>query len=124
MGTDHGFSNYPKTWSVPFFSILYKLSDPANGTGIDAVWRADPATNAGRKFAIVEAKASKNEDAPKFLRRPNNTRKPSINSKLGVSGEPQLSDLLEPIEEVKDGNGSTGKATGKNRTKVSGKKIF
>ncbi|VVO94800.1 hypothetical protein [Pseudomonas fluorescens] len=103
-------------------NILYKLSDPANGTGIDAVWRADPATNAGRKFAIVEAKASKNEDAPKFLRRPNNTRKPSINSKLGVSGEPQLSDLLEPIEEVKDGNGSTGKATGKNRTKVSGKK--
>jgi len=102
-------------------NILYKLSDPANGTGIDAVWRADPATNRGKKFAIVEAKASKNEDAPKFLRKPNNTRQPSITSKLGVSGEPQLSDLLEPIEEVKGDNGTTRKATGKNRSKVAGK---
>lgn len=103
-------------------NILYKLSDPANGTGIDAVWRADPATNGGKKFAIVEAKASKDEDAPKFLRKAGNTRKPSINSKLGVSGEPQLSDLLEPIEEAESDTGSSGRTTGKSGSKVSGKK--
>lgn len=25
MGTDHGFSNYPKTWSVPFFLPFSEL---------------------------------------------------------------------------------------------------
>ncbi|WKW33809.1 hypothetical protein KIH13_08690 [Pseudomonas viridiflava] len=58
--------------------VLYKLTDGANGTGIDAVWRADPANNGGKKFAIVEAKASKDEDAPKFMRKLNNTRKPGL----------------------------------------------
>ncbi|KPW84042.1 hypothetical protein [Pseudomonas syringae pv. coryli] len=83
--------------------VLYKLTDGANGTGIDAVWRADPATNDGKKFAIVEAKASRNEDAPKFMRKPNNTRKPGISSKLGVSGLSDPSELLEPIESEQDG---------------------
>ncbi|MGB4074348.1 hypothetical protein [Pseudomonas sp.] len=79
--------------------VLYKLTDGANGTGIDAVWRANPATNGGKKFAIIEAKASKDEDAPKFMRKVNNKRKPSITSKLGVSGIADPSELLEPREE-------------------------
>lgn len=79
--------------------VLYKLTDGANGTGIDAVWRADPATNNGKLFAIVEAKASKNEDAPKFMRKPNNTRKPRISTRLGVVGVENPSELLEPVEE-------------------------
>lgn len=79
--------------------VLYKLTDGANGTGIDAVWRADPATNNGKLFAIVEAKASKNEDAPKFMRKPNNRRKPGISTRLGAVGVAGPSELLEPVEE-------------------------
>lgn len=56
-------------------NVLYKLTDPANGSGIDAVWKADPSTNSGKKFAIVEAKASKDEDGRKFMRKPENRRK-------------------------------------------------
>ncbi|WP_081031653.1 hypothetical protein [Pseudomonas syringae group genomosp. 3] len=78
--------------------VLYKLTDGANGTGIDAIWRADPANNGGKKFAIVEAKASRDEDAPKFMRKINNTRKPGIGSKLGISGLTDPSDLIEPVE--------------------------
>ncbi len=78
--------------------VLYKLTDGANGTGIDAIWRANPSNNEGKKFAIVEAKASRDEDAPKFMRKINNTRKPGVGSKLGVSGLPDPSDLIEPVE--------------------------
>ena len=78
--------------------VLYKLTDGANGTGIDAVWRANPANNGGEKFAIVEAKASRDEDAPKFMRKLNNTRRPGVASKLGVSGLADPSELIEPIE--------------------------
>jgi transposase len=92
--------------------VLYKLTDGANGTGIDAVWRANPATNNGKKFAIVEAKASRDEDGPKFLRKPNNTRKPGVTSKLGVSGVTDPSDLLEPLEPEQ--NASTGKKKAKS----------
>jgi hypothetical protein len=80
--------------------VLYKLTDGANGTGIDSVWRADPKNNMGKNFAIVEAKASKDEDAPKFLRKLNNTKKPSIVSRLGVSSITDIAELLEPIEPV------------------------
>nr|WP_237613892.1 hypothetical protein [Pseudomonas syringae] len=79
--------------------MLYKLTDGANGTGIDAVWRANPSNNEGKKFAIVEAKASRDEDAPKFARKLNNTRKPGISSKLGVSGISDPSELIEPIDQ-------------------------
>jgi hypothetical protein len=99
--------------------VLYKLTDGANGTGIDAVWRADPATNGGKKFAIVEAKASKDEDAPKFMRRVNNTRKPSITSKLGVSGIADPSELLEPREEDVTSNPSSKKKKHKSAGKLS-----
>ena len=79
--------------------ILYKLTDGANGTGIDAIWRAKPENNGGKKFAIVEAKASRDEDAPKFMRKPNNKRQPGISPKLGVSGAVEPSELIEPIEQ-------------------------
>nr|WP_258558309.1 hypothetical protein [Pseudomonas jessenii] len=94
--------------------VLYKLSDGANGTGIDAVWRANPANNGGEKFAIVEAKASRDEDAPKFMRKPSNTRKPGISSKLGVSGLSDPSALLEPIEAEQ--SATTGTKTRSART--------
>lgn len=98
--------------------VLYKLTDGANGTGIDAIWRADPTTNGGKKFAIVEAKASKDEDAPKFMRRLNNTRKPGITSKLGVSGVADPSDLLEPREESVTQNSPSKKKKNKSGGKL------
>jgi hypothetical protein len=101
--------------------VLYKLTDGANGTGIDAVWRADPAANGGKKFAIVEAKASKDEDAPKFLRKLNSTRKPKVTSKLGVSGVGDASELLEPIDMENAKTGESGK--GKKSTGKAGKPI-
>jgi len=78
--------------------VLYKLSDGANGTGIDAVWRAE-GNNEGKPYAIVEAKASINEDAPKFYRKPGNTRRPVVNGTLGVNVIKDTSELIEPIEE-------------------------
>lgn len=95
--------------------VLYKLTDGANGTGIDAVWRANPANNGGEKFAIVEAKASRDEDAPKFMRKPNNTRKPGVASKLGVSGLTEPSELIEPIQ---NNEGATATASA-NKSRVS-----
>ena len=89
------------------WNILYKLTDAANGTGIDSIWRADPKTNDNKKFAIVEAKASRDEDAPKFMRKVGNTRSPSIVSKLGVNGV-DASTLLEPIEEKPANTGKRG----------------
>lgn len=98
--------------------VLYKLTDGANGTGIDAVWRADPATNNGKLFAIVEAKASKNEDAPKFM------RKPTITSRLGVSGRPAARELLEPVgqEENRRTAPNTGKKPGARQWATSSKR--
>jgi len=78
--------------------VLYKLSDGANGTGIDAVWRAE-GNNKGKPYAIVEAKATVDEDAPKFYRKLGNTRKPAITSKFGVNAIGDASELLEPLEE-------------------------
>ncbi|RON41104.1 hypothetical protein [Pseudomonas brassicacearum] len=97
--------------------VLYKLTDGANGTGIDAVWRANPANNEGEKFAIVEAKASRDEDAPKFMRKPNNTRKPGISSKLNVSGVADPSELLEPIEQSETPDQSRSKKPGRSGKK-------
>jgi hypothetical protein len=89
------------------WNVLYKLTDAANGTGLDAVWRADPATNGNEKYAIVEAKASRDEDAPKFMRKPGNTRKPSILSKLKDNGM-DASFLLEPIDNEPSNTGKKG----------------
>lgn len=77
---------------------LYKLADGANGTGIDAVWRAE-GHNHGKRYAIVEAKATRDEDAPKFMRKLNNTRKPGVASSLGVNAIGDPSELIEPLED-------------------------
>ncbi|WP_122589027.1 hypothetical protein, partial [Pseudomonas viridiflava] len=99
--------------------VLYKLTDGANGTGIDAVWRASPTTNDGKKFAIVEAKASRDEDGPKFMRKASNTRRPGVASKLGASGITDPSELLEPLD-VDNSVSSSGKKRGKfSRSKAS-----
>jgi hypothetical protein len=90
---------------------LYKLTDGSNGTGLDAVWRAE-GQNQGKPYAIVEAKASADEDARKFGRIKKTGRQPSIASKLGVSGAVDPSELLEPIENTGAGSGKP-KAGGK-----------
>jgi len=108
----------PKKWHS-----LYKLSDGANGTGIDAVWRADPKkNNDGKRYAIVEAKASRDEDAPKFMRE-GKSRKHSIVSKLGVSGSVEAADLLEPTDEkATPAETEKKKPAGKHRTPSAKKK--
>ncbi|MGU3780221.1 hypothetical protein [Burkholderia metallica] len=77
---------------------LNKLFAPkAHGQGIDGVWRATPANNNGRPFAIVEAKSSRVRTAPK-----NKDDKPSMVSKLGMANRivdtvlPRPDELLEP----------------------------
>ncbi len=103
--------------------VLYKLTDGANGTGIDAVWRADPANNEGKKFAIVEAKASRDEDAPKFTRKLNNTRKPGIGSKLGVSGISDPSELIEPIDQNDTQTNSNSLSSGKRKKAKTNREV-
>lgn len=78
--------------------LLNKLFAPkAHGQGIDGVWRATPANNNGKPFAIVEAKSSRVKTAPK-----NKDGKPSVVSKLGVATRvvdtvlPRPDELLEP----------------------------
>jgi hypothetical protein len=93
----------PKVWHA-----LYKLTDGSNGVGLDAVWRAQ-GNNNGKPYAIVEAKASVDEDAPKFMRRRGNTRKPSVVSKLGVSGTVDASTILEPLGDAAGGGRAGGK---------------
>lgn len=46
---------------------LYKLSIKPNPQGIDSVWHAS-GHNGSKSYAIVEAKSSVNEDAPKFIK--------------------------------------------------------
>ncbi|WP_163001124.1 hypothetical protein [Pseudomonas viridiflava] len=124
-----------KGGSSKLWNVLYKLTDAPNGTGIDAVWRASTETNGHKKFAIVEAKASRHEDAPKFMRKKGNTRKPSIVSKLGING-PDASTLLEPIEDetansgkksgtsMKSGKRTTHPTQSKPKPTVSGKVVI
>lgn len=102
--------------------VLYKLGDGANGTGIDAVWRAE-GNNDGKPYAIIEAKATVDEDAPKFHRKPGNTRKPSVTSKLGVNAIGDASELLEPREEVGTESLEEGKTSGSGKAggKAGGK---
>jgi hypothetical protein len=98
--------------------VLYKLSDGANGTGIDAVWRAQ-GHNGGKPYAIVEAKASRNEDAPKFLR-----KLPSMAGTLGVvvKGELPITDLVQVIEPVEEDDASNAKKSPKTGSRSGGQK--
>lgn len=103
--------------------VLYKLSDGANGTGIDAVWRANR-NNDGKPYAIVEAKASRNEDAPKFGRKPST---PAGMLGVVVKGEIPITDpvqIIEPIEDEAAGAKKKpgGKPGGKPQQNSSGRK--
>ncbi|MBC7992024.1 MAG: hypothetical protein H7Z15_02110 [Rhizobacter sp.] len=88
--------------------VLYKLADGANGTGIDAVWRANR-NNGGKPYAIVEAKASRNEDAPKFNRKP---KTPAGMLGVVVKGEIPITDLVQVIEPLEDEGGANDKKPG------------
>lgn len=68
----------------------------------------------------MEAKASRDEDGPKFARNKFSKRKPSINSKLGLSGEGGAFDLIEPV--LEDDESAASESTGKKRRKVKKKK--
>lgn len=98
---------------------LYKLSDGANGTGIDAVWRA-PGRNQGKPYAVVEYKSDFELKMPVFIKKkPGTARKPGITAKLGVSGVPQLEEMLETEPPEQDNSGKPaagGKPTGKPRS--------
>lgn len=67
------------------------------GHGIDGVWRANPGTNEGKPFAIVEAKSSK---VDKPTKDPEGKR--NMSPKLGVASRikdavrPRADELLEP----------------------------
>ncbi|MFM0005196.1 MULTISPECIES: hypothetical protein [Paraburkholderia] len=77
---------------------LNKLFDlRPRGHGIDGVWRANPGTNEGKPFAIVEAKSSK---VDKPMKDPEGKR--NMSPKLGVASRikdavrPRADELLEP----------------------------
>lgn len=77
---------------------LNKLFDlRPRGHGIDGVWRANPATNEGKPFAIVEAKSSK---VDKPMADPEAKR--SMSPKLGLASRikdvvrPSADELIEP----------------------------
>lgn len=65
----------------------------------------------GVSQATGAPKATRDEDAPKFMRKINNTRKPSITSTLGVNGITDPSELIEPLED--EGQNSTPNPTKK-----------
>ncbi|CAN7481446.1 hypothetical protein [Paraburkholderia terricola] len=77
---------------------LNKLFDlRPRGHGIDGVWRANPGTNEGKPFAIVEAKSSK---VDKPMKDPEGKR--NMSPKLGLASRikdavrPSADELLEP----------------------------
>lgn len=88
--------------------VLYKLGDGANGTGIDAVWRAN-ARNHDKPYAIVEAKSDFEVKQPGFIKRnPNTGRKPGVTAKLGISSVPKLEDLLTSVPPTAGGGKPKG----------------
>ncbi|CAJ0716687.1 hypothetical protein LMG6871_01878 [Ralstonia edaphis] len=107
-------------WSrQPDTETLGKLNDKGQlnklftlnprGHGIDGVWRADPISNEGKRYAIVEAKASK---VAKPLADPNAKHK--LDGRLGLANRikdavrPEAEELLEPPT---DGTGPSQAAT-------------
>jgi len=82
---------------------LFKLSITPHGTGIDAVWRAG-GQNDGKRYAIVEAKATL------ATKRIDGTRRPSIAGTLGVTGRQRAEAILDPVTDEPSARGS-GTAT-------------
>lgn len=77
---------------------LFKLSITPHGTGIDAVWRAG-GQNDGKRYAIVEAKATL------ATKRIDGTRRPSIAGTLGVTGRQRAEAILDPVTDEPAGSG-------------------
>ncbi|MDN7866199.1 hypothetical protein QZM19_22750 [Burkholderia multivorans] len=78
--------------------ILNKLFDLApHGHGIDGVWRANPSTNDGKPFAIVEAKSSK-VDRPMATPEAKRNMSPKLGlaSRVKDAVRPSAEELLEP----------------------------
>ncbi|KVK71658.1 hypothetical protein WJ47_33385 [Burkholderia ubonensis] len=113
-------------WEVaPSARVFGKLNDgaklnklfaeKAHGNGIDGVWRATPANNNGKPFAIVEAKSSR--VAQKRVRK----GKPGVSGLLGHAVDkvlPRPVELLEPPDDEGEAAGndtSTGKKKGGRR---------
>lgn len=86
---------------------LYFLSRTPNPTGIDSVWRANR-HNDDKPYAIVEAKASRDEDGPKFARNPNSTRKPSINQRLDDNSDAKKNARGKVKRDANTGSASGG----------------
>lgn len=89
--------------------VLYKLGDGSNGTGIDAVWRANT-RNQGKPYAVVEAKSDFELKQPGFIKA-GTPKKPGVTAKLGVSGVPKLEDMLTSVPPT--AGGGTPKGGGK-----------
>ncbi|MBK3779999.1 hypothetical protein G3A43_07000 [Paraburkholderia aspalathi] len=91
---------------------LNKLFVPtANDKGIDGVWRANPANNGGKPFAIVEAKSSK-------VDKPSTNGKKNMTGKLGrIKDEvrPAAEELLEPPVDSDGGAAPAPTAGGKKK---------
>ena len=96
---------------------LYKLDSTPNPKGIDAVWRAK-AHNGNKPYAVVEAKSELAILIPKMLKK-NPNFKPSMVSKLGVTGIPKGEDMLEPYEDDAPA-GKPKKGKGDNKKKGKG----
>ncbi|WP_035560807.1 hypothetical protein [Burkholderia sp. 9120] len=77
---------------------LNKLFDlRPRGHGIDGVWRANPGTNEGKPFAIVEAKSSKVDKPMKDPEgKRNMTPKLGLASRIKDAVRPRADELLEP----------------------------
>lgn len=96
----------------------------AHGVGIDGVWKVqagDP-HNGGKPYAVVESKASRNENAPR-----NASRKPRIKGKLldnlkqlkkeaaraKAAAMPNPAELLDPPDQSAASGGASAAASGK-----------
>jgi hypothetical protein len=79
------------------YGKLYRLDETANPKGIDAVWRAK-ANNHSKPYAVVEAKSDRELLIPRAVKK-NPNFKPSMVSKLGITGIPKGEEMLEPYED-------------------------
>lgn len=94
-------------WAMPpGATVLGKLNDDrqlnklfapkARGQGIDGVWRATPANNNGKPYAIVEAKSSRVASKPKSDGKPNVTSRLGMANRIADDVLPRAEELLEP----------------------------
>jgi len=115
--------------TAPGTTVLGKLNDDrqlnklfapkARGQGIDGVWRATPANNNGKPYAIVEAKSSRVASKPKSDGKPNVTSKLGMANRVADAILPRPDELLEPPV---DDSGDTPAPSQTSGKKSGGKK--